>query len=183
MFSEYKDEEHRRQAEEILLVLGRFTVQFERMCEAMRHAITLVLRSQGLKNYEMQQVIVGNTSSAQLQVLLGALCNHIPEWDEADRLAVKNVLKEVKELTESRNVMLHSAWQFGDSSSGTEFLAVAIRQRTKQTSGAVSEVWGVGAKYLEELIQRMRASQVLLQRLVICINQSFKPALKLAEPL
>lgn len=43
MFSEFKDDQHRIQAEEFLLALGRFTVQFERVCEAMRNAIMLAL--------------------------------------------------------------------------------------------------------------------------------------------
>jgi hypothetical protein len=105
MFSEFKDDQHRQQAEEILLTFGRFTVQFERVCEAMRHAIMFLLRCQGLRNQGMEQVIIGDKSSAELQVLLGALCNHMPTWNDDDRSAVKQMLKEVKYLTEQRNIV------------------------------------------------------------------------------
>lgn len=177
MFSEFKDDQHKQQAEQLLLTFGRFNVQFERVCEAMRNAIIYTLRSQGLANQGMQQVIIGDTSSADLQRLLGALCNHLPAWDSDDHQALKNALKEIKELTEKRNVVVHSAWRFGDCASESELFAIAIRPRTKQSSGAVPEVWGFSASYLEDLIDRMKASQVLLQRLSTCLTQSgFKVA-------
>jgi hypothetical protein len=182
MYSEYKNDQHRQQAEEILLVFGRFTVQFERVCEAMRNAIMFLLRSHGLQNSGMEQVIIGDTGSAQLQTLLGALCNYMSSWDDADRLAIKKMLKNVKEITEKRNVVVHSAWSFGNSESESELLAVAIRQRTKQNEGAVPEVWGVSASYLETQINLMKESQVLLQRLHYCINQKeFKVSSELSK--
>jgi hypothetical protein len=184
MYSEFKDDQHRQQAEEFLLALGRFTVQFERVCEVMRKAIMFALRSQGLKNSGMEQVVIGDTSSAELQVLLGAVFNHLPNQDDLDRAAVKALLKDVKELTEQRNVAIHSAWQFGGSSSEIELYAVAIRQRTKQNSGAVPEIHGISASYLDELGGKLKTAQLRLQRLVICISQpEFKVAIKLNEPL
>ena len=184
MFSEFNDDQHRQQAEVVLLALGRFTVQFERVCEAMRNAIMFALRSQGLKNQGMEQAIIGDTSSAELQVLLGALCNHLPNCDDEDRLVVKDLLKSIKEQTEQRNVVIHSAWRFGNTASELELFAVAIRQRTKQNTGAVPEVHGVTAAYLDQLINKMKGTQVLLQRLQTCLNQpQFKIATELDKPL
>jgi hypothetical protein len=184
MTSEYNDDNHREQAEEILLTFARFTVQFEIVCEAMRMAIMFALRSQGLKNQGMEQVIVGDTVSSELQLLLGALCSHIPGWDDADRLAVKQLLKEVKVLTEERNVVVHSAWRFGDAASEAKLVAVAIRQRTKQNSGAAADVQGVSASYLESLIHRLKACQILLHRLTTCINQpTYRVAPDFARPM
>lgn len=180
MISEFKDKRHQQQAEEILLTLGKFTVQFERVCEAMRQAIIYSLRSQGLKNCGMEQVIIGDTSSAELQVLLGALCRHVPDWDDEDQVAIKAMLRDIKEITETRNIVIHSAWRFGNIASEADLMAVAVRQRTKQNSGAVPEIWAVTAPYLEELIQKMRMYQAQLQRLQICLVQSgHKPAKQL----
>jgi hypothetical protein len=184
VFSEFKDAKHREQAEEILVALGRFTVAFERVCEAMRLGIMFALRSQGLNNPGMEQVIIGDTTSAQLQVLLGALFNHLPGQDDGDRGSVRSLLQEVKELTERRNIALHAAWRFGDGASECDLHAVAIRQRTKQNSGAHSEVHGISAAYLDELTEQAKAAQVRLQRLHICMNQSsFKVSTQLRRSL
>lgn len=172
MVSEFKNEEHRQQAERLMLKFGYFNVQFERVCEAMRNAIMFALRSQGLKNHGMEQVVVGDTSSAQLQVLLGAFCQHIPSWDDDDRGCLKKMLKEIKDLTERRNTVVHSAWRFGGDASDTELVAVAIRPRTKQNTGAAAEVWGIQETYLDELVFRLKKAQVYLQRLAICLTQN-----------
>jgi len=49
-FSEFSDDAHRVQAEEILLELGRFGVAFERVCESMRHVIVGIFQSEGLRH-------------------------------------------------------------------------------------------------------------------------------------
>lgn len=132
----------------------------------------------------MEQVIIGDTSSAELQVLLGALCSHLPELDAADSAAVKALLKDIKELTEQRNVVVHSAWCFGSAASEIDLHAVVIRQRTKQNTGAVPEIHGLSASYLDELGMKLTAVQVKLHRLQICINQpQYKISTKLSESL
>lgn len=71
--SEFANDEHRAQAEEFLLEHGRFCIAFERVCEAMRYAILWIFQSEGLKHQGLAQVVIGDKSSAELQVILGAL--------------------------------------------------------------------------------------------------------------
>lgn len=61
--SEFADDAHRAQAEEFLLELARFAVAFERVCEAMRHAIVLTFQSEGLKHQGLAQVVIGDKAS------------------------------------------------------------------------------------------------------------------------
>ena len=82
------------------------------------------------------------------------------------------MLKEIKELTEKRNTVVHSAWRFGGADSDAELVAVAIRPRTKQNTGAAAEVWGIQETYLDELVFRLKKAQVYLQRLAICLTQN-----------
>jgi hypothetical protein len=98
-FSEFADDEHRAQAEELLLELGRFAVAFERVCEGMRHAVLCILESEGLLHQRLAQVIIGDKASSELQVLLGALFAELrSRTDKADQSAVQALLKEVKNL-------------------------------------------------------------------------------------
>lgn len=169
-FSEFADDEHRAQAEELLLELGRFAVAFERVCEAMRQAIVMIFRSEGLTHQNLAGVIVGDKASAELQVLLGALFSELrARNDAADFKAVHDLLRDVKQLTEERNTVIHTAWRFGNSATIGELYASAIRPRTKQKQGAVDEVWGMSASYLRRLICRSVELQAKLQRLHYCI--------------
>lgn len=171
------------EGDEAMLALGRFNVHFERVCESMRHAIRFALRSQGLQNQQMEQVIIGDTAAAELQVMLGALCSHLPYFDDSDQKVLREFWKELKELTEQRNVVVHSAWQFLENPS-PEAVALAVRQRTKQNSGAVAEVRGLSVGHINELIERAKRAQVLLARLTTSITQpQFRLSKLFADPL
>lgn len=184
-FSEFSSDEHRAQADELLLELGRFAVAFERMCEAMRHVILFIFQSEGLKHQGLAQVVIGDKTSVDLQVLLGALFAELrARTDEADQKAVQALLKEVKEHTEARNVVIHSAWRFGNNAGFAELYATTIRPRAKQKSGAVAEIHGLSAQYLRQLIKQASALQVKLQRLQYAVLQKgFKVSEELAKPL
>lgn len=184
-FSEFADDKHSAQAEELLLELGRFAVAFERVCESMRNAILCIFQSEGLKHQGLSQVVIGDKASAELQVLLGALFAELrARIDEADLKAVHGLLAEVMELTKQRNVVIHSSWRFGNNAAFAELYATAIRPRTKQKRGSVSEVHGISAQYLRQLIAQATALQVKLQRLQYCIlQQDIKAATELAKSL
>jgi len=183
--SEFADEEHRAQAEELLLELGRFAVAFERVCEGMRYAILSIFQSEGLNHQGLSQVVIGDKMSAELQVLLGALFSELrARADDEDRKAVRGLLAEIMDLTEKRNQVVHSAWRFGNNAAFAELYATAIRPRTKLKRGAVLEVHGISAEYLRQLIAKATAIQVKLQRLNYCVSQQgFKVAAELAKPL
>lgn len=184
-FSEFSDDQHRAQAEEFMLELGRFAVAFERVCEAMRHTVELIFLSEGLKHQGLAQVVIGDKASAELQLLVGALFAELrSRTDEADQKAVQALLKEVDSLTTVRNLVVHGAWRFGKNAAYAEFYATTVRPRTKKTKGAVPELQGVSASYLRELTEQSNILQVKLQRLHCCVFQKgFKVSDELARSL
>ncbi|MBL8053609.1 MAG: hypothetical protein JNK03_09570 [Nitrospira sp.] len=185
MYSEFANDEHRAQGEELLLELGRFAVAFERVCEGMRHAIMLVFQSEGLQHQGLARVVIGDKTSGELQVLLGALVSELrTRTDDADQEAIHALLKEVNKLTEARNVVIHSAWSLGQNAAVAELYATAIRPRTKQNKGAVPEIHGMSAQYLRQLTETSNALQIRLQRLQNCIIQNdLKVATELSRAL
>jgi hypothetical protein len=184
MHREFADEKHQSQAEEFTMELGKFVLAFEHVCDAIRYLIMFLLRSQGLKNQGIEQVIVGDKAAAELQLLLGALYFELPEQDEADRKCVKNLLKDFKTITETRNILLHSSWNLGNGPADQELYAATIRFRAKQNSGAGAELHGYSASYIRDLSNQLKRIQVLLQRLQYCITQKgFKVSSEFAKPL
>ena len=172
MFQSYKNEKHEKQANEFIIELGKFVISFERICESMRYAVVFMLQKQGLQNQNMAYVIVGDKSSAELQVLVGALFAEMPNHDDEDKKAIKSLLKRIRDVTEKRNLLLHNTWDLGNSESwGTEILAVAVRFRTKQNTGASVEPHGINPSCIRELRKELSVIHVLLQRLLTCITQ------------
>lgn len=151
----------------------------------MRDAILAIFQSEGLKHQGLSQVVVGDKASGELQVLLGALFSELrARTDEEDRTAVHSVVTEIKDLTEHRNRVVHSAWRFGNNAAFAELYATAIRPRTKLKQGAAPEIHGISARYLRELIAKATGVQLKLQRLNYCVlQQGFKVATELAKPL
>lgn len=184
-FSEFADDKHRAQAESLLLELGRFDVAFERMCESMRNAIVAAYMSEGLQHQGLANVVVGDKASAELQVTLGAVYAELrARLDDKDQKAVQTLLKQVKEITEERNVVVHTAWRFGKSAAFAVLYANAIRPRTKQKHGAVPEVHGISADYLESLTRRANTLEILFDRLFdAAIRTDLKVSTELGRPV
>ena len=181
MIKKYENDRHEKQANEFLKELGEFVLSFERVCESMRYAIIFMLRSQGLSNEDMAFVIVGDKTSADLQLLVGALYMELPNQDDDDKKSVKSLLKRIKKISEQRNIILHNSWDLGSTASwGPELLAVTSRFRTKQNRGAIIQPTGINPSYLRELSLELSAIQVLMQRFLTCITQ---PKFKVAEEL
>ncbi len=172
MIEVFATEKDQPGVDEFLLSLGRFVISFERVCASMCNVIMFALRSQGLRNQGMEQVIVGGKASNELQNLLGAIYLQLPDQDELDRKAVSKLLNEIKEITEHRNVLLHSSWQFGTGSEGSVVSAIAVKFKPSQKSESTYKIHGYAAKNIDELSQRSEKCQVLLQRLLTCITQS-----------
>ena len=164
--------------------LGKFVLAFERVCDVMRYLIMFSLRSQGLKNQGIEQVIVGDKAAAELQILLGAIYCELPKQDESDRKCVKDLLKDFKEITEKRNILLHSSWDLGSGAADQKLYAATIRFRAKQNSGSSAEIHGHSASYIRDLSNQLKRVQVLLQRLHYCVTQNgFKVSSEFARSM
>lgn len=186
MINKYVDDTHREQMEEFIMELGKFVLDFECVCDAMRYIIMFMLRSQGLENQGMEQVIIGDKASAELQVLLGSLYCEIPGQDDEDKKHVKDLLKSIKEITEKRNILLHSSWDLGSKAAAAdeELYAATVRFRAKQNLGSGTEVHGFSASDIRDLSLELKRIQVLLQRLQYCVTQNgFKVATEFTCPI
>ncbi len=184
MFKEYADDIHREQAEEFIMELGKFVLAFERVCDTMRYVIMFMLRSQGLHNQGMEQAIIGDKASYDLQLLLGVIYCELPDQDDDDKKAVRDLLKDIKEISEERNILLHCSWNLGTEAADKELYAATVRFRAKQNKGAEAEVRGVSAAYVRYLSNQLKKIQILLQRLQVCVTQKgFKVSTELSKSI
>lgn len=184
VFKEFADEKHREQCEEFLLSFATFVLAFERVCASMRFLVMSMLRNQGLKNQGMEQVIIGKPRAAELRDLLGALYTELPDQDEDDRAAVKDLVTSIQKLTTERNLLVHSDWHFGDAAAESELTAASFRFKATPSRGATFEEHWRSSSEVEEWTRKAKECQVLLQRLQYCVNQTgFKVSVEFRRSL
>jgi len=183
VFSEFADTKHREQAEGFLLSLGKSVLAFERVYAAMRFLAIFVLQK-GM-NQGMAQVIIAKKRGAkELRELLAALLAELPDLDEDDRIEVAGLVTSIKDLTDERNLLVHSDWHLGVEAAENELTAASFRfKATPSREAFVEEHWRSSSD-VEDWTRKAKECQVLVQRLQYCVNQSgFKVATELRKSL
>lgn len=172
MTDRFADSKHKEQAEEFMSTLGNFVLVFEHICEMMRYCIMAIFEREGLKNKALSAVVVADKTAAGLQEFLGSLYASLRTEDEEDRKAIKEVLKRIHKLSETRNILVHSTWGFGDKASSSELFAASIHSKAKQSKGLVIEVHGYSASYVRELTRKAEETLDAVKKLYACMSVS-----------
>jgi hypothetical protein len=184
MFKRYANEIHEKQAKEFISSLGTFVITFERVCDAMRQCILLIFRKEGLRNQSIAQAVIADRTAAPLREMLGSVYSCLKDQDAKDRKAVLKLLQRIDALGKFRNQLLHSCWEFGTAASEGEFFAATIKYKASRKKGAYSEIWGYSASFIEKMTKEATATQILLQRLAVCLNQNgFKVEKEFTRPM
>jgi hypothetical protein len=103
-----------------MLSLGKFVVEFERVCAAVRNLILFSFHREGLNNQALAQVIVGDKAAAELRTIFGALFEELRDQNKEDKKAVQSLLARFDKLCSFRNSLLHSEWYLGDEAEKNE---------------------------------------------------------------
>ena len=111
-----------RTENEIYENLGRFLVQFEELNRYIVAGIRTILWCQGLKNDEVQEIILAKLTADPLREIYQSLCGETLQLLDDDRRVLKYLFGEVQLLGEQRNDISHSSWAILSISSATTFV-------------------------------------------------------------
>ena len=116
MAVESRQELHARQTAEQYEQIGRFVVEFERICAAIRLGIVFALQRDGLRNQSLAQVLINNKFMSALP-LRDAHDAIMTETGARDDPIQKEVLDqasgEFHDLINVRNEIVHGHWMIG----------------------------------------------------------------------
>ena len=180
MFYQASDKKHEQQINELMKSLGKFVVEFERVCSAIRDLIIFTFQREGLKNQPIAQVVIGDKAAAELRFLFGAIYSELKDQDNDDRKIVKDLLNRFDKLSTKRNMLLHSEWFLGDEAGEDELSALIGKFKAKQIGKSKTKQKG-GAEYKKEEITpslidkyayESRKQLVLFRRLTTSLLQS-----------
>lgn len=172
MFYQAADQKHQDQIDQLMLSLGKFVVEFERVCAAVRNLIVFTFHREGLKNQALSQVIIGDKAAAELRTTFGALFEELANQDKEDKKVVQSLLGRFDKLSSVRNNLLHSEWYLGNEAGDKELEAIIVKFRTKQTKGAECRQKPITPTLIDKYAIEARKQLVLFNRLSTSIVQN-----------
>jgi len=165
MFYQASDKKHEQQINELMKSLGKFVVEFERVCSAIRDLIIFTFQREGLKNQPIAQVVIGDKAAAELRFLFEAIYSELKDQDNDDRKIVKDLLNRFDKLSTKRNMFLHSEWFLGDEAGEDELSALIGKFKAKQKSGAEYKKEEITPSLIDKYAYESRKQLVLFRRL------------------
>jgi len=177
MFFQSPDIKHETQLNELMSSLGKFIVEFERVCSAFQFLIILCFEREGLKNQGLAQVTVGDKAAAEIRTLFGALYQELPDQDKDDHESVKSLLMRFDKLTTFRNNIVHAEWHLGTETEDDEINALLTKFKAKQNKGAEYRQLPVTKSLIDTFAMEARKQKVLASRLQTALFQKgYKPS-------
>lgn len=172
MFYQAADIRHEMQIDELMTSLGKFIVEFERICSAFQYLTIFCLQKDGLQNQRLAQVVIGDKAAAELRVLFFTLYQELPEQDDEDRRAVKALMSRFEKLTTFRNNLVHAEWHLGDEAGDEELDALLSKFRNKPTKGSEHRQIEVTKSLIDKFALEARKQLVLVRRLQVALLQN-----------
>ena len=173
------DDSSRRSFEEqtaaLYQAVGRFAVEFEHVCFAMRHIVMNVLDAQGLNDPKVINIILAELTAEPLRSLTGALIAETSALSKQDEKILSKVLADVQTLTRDRNDVLHSTWFIGWYGTGAGDFSNAPGVKPKRSGkgdASLSRTWG--SKQFDALTERATSLCDHLRRINACLAGGFK---------
>ena len=122
-------------ANRLFAPIGRFVVQFENVCEALRSGGTRIFANAGLQKQELAELTFAGLTASPLLDVFVSLVSEAFDLTEPQHETVKDLRKRAQELIAIRNRAIHSTWyliDFADIENGAPD-GVLINKRRKQT--------------------------------------------------
>jgi hypothetical protein len=98
------------EAAQLYRAIGRFIVQFEWLCNAMRSQICELVWEDPTTPSTPIDIVLGDVQASGLLLRLRALLAREPGFSESDRPITEDVCGRIEELTRLRNTVVHGLW-------------------------------------------------------------------------
>lgn len=174
MDSEERAKRYTEQTDDIYRAIGRFTVKFEQLVFFMRQGITSFLSQNGLKNQKLSNIILADQTAYPIKTIFGSMIPEIVNLNEQERRIVKAILKQVQDLIDERNNIIHSTWFVGWAHpDDTDFSNAPGHKLTKGKAGAGVKAFDYTSADFDKFSDKCDSASELIQRLweVIHLNK------------
>jgi hypothetical protein len=172
MFYQPNDTKHGEEIDEMMCSLGKFIVEFERVCSSLQYLVIFILQDNGLRNQQLAKAVIGDKAAYELRKLFETIYQELPNQDADDKRAVKNLLSRFDRVTEFRNELAHANWSLEKPEEDTVFTAVLEKFKNKPSQGAQQKRTAITKVLIDRFALEARKQMVLMRRLSVSLLQS-----------
>jgi len=155
-------------------MLGRYSVGFEEFCGAMLSCIRNLLCIQGLKNDDVQEILLAGMTADPLLSKLHSLVNAVIAKNENEQKIYSRVFNQFTSLINERNIYIHSNWVgFSIKNNGQEEFHLVGSKLGSNKSGAATKTSNPKKSDLECSIKNCRDACIqlaLIMRIIIGVR-------------
>ncbi len=160
-----------RNENEIYENLGRFLVQFEELNSYIVAGIRTILWCQGLKNDEVQEIILAKLTADPLREIYQSLCGETLQLVDADRRVLKYLFSEAQLLGKQRNDIVHSSWAVALLAQGEDKIPVGIKEKLHRNKEGVATKRDIlKSEEITSLVERTKECSDLFSQLLSCVS-------------
>lgn len=172
MFYQPNNVMHGEEIDELMCSLGKFIVEFERVCSSLQYLIIFLLQRHGLSNQQLAKAVIGDKAARELRNLFGTIYQELPNQDAEDKNAVKSLLNRFDKITEFRNELVHANWGLEKLPDDEAFTAVLEKFKNKPTKGVQQKNSPITKEIIDNFALEARKQMVLLRRLSVSLLQN-----------
>ena len=154
--------------------IGEFAVAFENISHQQLRCIEVLLKSAGLRNERVMQILFAGYTSEPMRVMLQSLIGQLRTPDASEQAIVKNMFVRHQKLISRRNEVMHSTWMIGYGNVQTTDWGTAVGWKLgKNKTGSRVKGFEYRVEDFDELTQEAKELANAFFRLWGCYSGGF----------
>lgn len=155
--------------------IGEFAVAFENISHQQLRCIEVLLKTAGLRDERVFQILFANYTSEPMRVMLQSLIGQLRPPDASEQAIVKNLFARHQRLISRRNEVMHGTWMIGYGNDQTADWGTAVGWKLgKNKSGASVKGFKYRVEDFDELTQEANELVKAFFRLFGCYSGGFE---------
>lgn len=169
------DEQRAAQVGALHQAIGEFAVAFENISHQQLRCIEVLLKSAGLRNERVMQILFANYTSEPMRVMLQSLIGQLSPPDASEQAIVRNLLGRHQKLISRRNEVMRGTWMIGYGNEQTTDWGTAFGWKLgKNQKGASVKGFKYRVEDFNELTQEANELVKAFFRLFGCYSGGFE---------
>lgn len=163
-----------QKAEEFYTYIGKFAVEFEAICFVMESGIRGILYREGLKNDQIQEILLAGLTAEPLSALYRSLCGEFLQPNQIETEIIKYSFKLFQELISIRNDVLHGKWAIFTRGKDDNPQGIAIGHKLhKNAKGKATKTFFHDITEFQKLIKKARDCSGCISKITNCISGDY----------
>jgi len=166
-------EKHKSQQESIYISYGKFAIQFEHLCKALRENILFALIKYGLTEQTITRILLADLTAYALVSKCRSIISFMYSDNPEGVKHIDPIFKACITIIEKRNLIIHGNWMIPmicdeNTKNGVRYdIATGLKEKIIKT-GIKTEVNKFNENDFNELTEKIKIAQNLISNIEYC---------------